>query len=87
MKQIRIPARMIEERTSPIVHIQIMPLNDNRMIVTTEDDQQFERVLSEAEFASVLVLVEPAVTAKIADATIEDIVRVEAVEEELARPE
>lgn len=73
MKQIRFPAQTLEERVSPIIHIEIIPMQDNKMVILTESGDRFERSISDVELASVIALIEPAVTEKIAEAVVEDV--------------
>lgn len=79
MKNIILPAREIAEQTLTIESLMIIP-SQSRLIVQTGDmAHQFERELTEAELETVLALVEPAVQAKVALATVVDVVKEEPV--------
>lgn len=69
---IRLPAQEIPEKVLPIESVLVIP-DQSRMIVNTGAalNENFERTLSGEELDSILDMVEPAVTAKVAMAKVE----------------
>jgi hypothetical protein len=72
-KTIVLPARGIPEQTLGIDSLLVIPSQSRLIVNTTEMGTQFERTLTEAELESVLSLVEPAVKAKVAEASVVDV--------------
>lgn len=71
MKQIRIPARTIDEEVSPITSL-VVNFSRGGIVYIDVNGESFERQLTPSELDSVVALIEPTIVASLPDARVED---------------